>query len=256
MATSKLRIDERLVVDGLAPSRSHAQRLIMAGSVLVDGQRCDKASRTVTAEQVVTLAAREPFVSRAGRKLDNGLRTFAGTMEQQGLSVAGKRALDLGASTGGFTDCLLQRGATHVVAVDVGYGQLDARLRDDPRVTVMERTNARYLTPEDLPYAADVVVCDASFISLRTLLPGPLGTLAPGAWGILLIKPQFEAGPKRMRAHGKGGVIRDAEVRAEVVVEVQAGLRALGLELLELAEADPPGPKGNIEYVQLCRWPG
>lgn len=247
------RIDERLVRDGLAPSRSHAQKLVMAGSVLIDGQRCDKSSRPVKPEQGVELVAREPYVSRAGRKLAGGLDRFSGLLDEHALSVSGAHAIDLGSSTGGFTDCLLQRGASGVIAVDVGYGQLHPTLRQDERVVVMERTNARHLTPEDLPWAPDLLVCDASFISLRTLLPGPLACMAQSWWGIVLIKPQFEAGTARMRKFGRGGVIRDDDVRQEVLQEVVLGLEGLGIAVLATHEAEPKGPKGNTEYVALIR---
>jgi 23S rRNA (cytidine1920-2'-O)/16S rRNA (cytidine1409-2'-O)-methyltransferase len=250
------RIDERLVADGLVESRSLAQRLLMAGSVRVDGQLVDKASTKVRADQVVELVARAPFVSRGGEKLANALRSHEAAITERGWTIEGARAIDVGASTGGFTDCLLQRGAAHVVAVDVGYGQLHASLRDDPRVTNLERTNARHLQPADLPYAPDLLVCDASFIPLVTVLPGAIAAMERGGWwGVLLVKPQFEAGRDRMNRHGRKGVLVDEQVREQVRDEAVASVRSLGVEVIAVERAHPPGPKGNVEYVALVRGP-
>jgi 23S rRNA (cytidine1920-2'-O)/16S rRNA (cytidine1409-2'-O)-methyltransferase len=255
MAAS-IRIDERLVRDGLVESRSLAQRLLMAGSIRVDGQLVDKASTKVRDEQVVDVIARSPFVSRGGEKLANALDSHAATIERLGLTIDGARAIDIGASTGGFTDCLLQRGARHVIAVDVGYGQLHAKLRDEPRVTMMERTNARHLQPDDLPYAPELLVCDASFIPLATVLPATISAMEPsGWWGVLLIKPQFEAGRERMNRHGRKGVLVDVAVREQVRDEAVESIRSMGVEVLAVEQAHPPGPKGNIEYVALVRGP-
>ncbi|MCW2928613.1 MAG: hemolysin [Thermoleophilia bacterium] len=251
-----MRLDERLVHDGLVESRSLAQRLVMAGSVRVDGQVVDKSSAKVRDGQVLTVDAGPPFVSRGGEKLENALVDHAGRIEAEGFRVEGAHAIDIGASTGGFTDCLLQRGAAHVVAVDVGYGQLHQRLRAHERVTMMERTNARHLTREDLPFAPDLIVCDASFIPLATVLPATIAAMSPqGWWGVLLCKPQFEAGRDRMNRHGRKGVLTDVDVRAQVVEETVASVRSMGVDVLDVVQAHPPGPKGNIEYVLLVRGP-
>lgn len=254
---SSMRIDERLVRDGLAESRTLAQRLVMAGSVRIDGQVAAKPSSPVRDAQDVSVDAGPPFVSRGGEKLENALVDLAAEIAQHGFVVEGAEAIDIGASTGGFTDCLLQRGARHVVAVDVGYGQLHQRMREDARVTVMERTNARHLTPELLPYAPDLIVCDASFISIATVLPATFACMrAEGWWGVLLCKPQFEAGRDRMNRHGRKGVLVDEDVRATVVEETVASIRGLGVEVLQVVQAHPPGPKGNIEYCLLVRGGG
>jgi 23S rRNA (cytidine1920-2'-O)/16S rRNA (cytidine1409-2'-O)-methyltransferase len=255
MATT--RIDERLVELGLAESRSQAQRLLMAGSVRVDDQLVDKASAKVREDQAIEVVAGSPFVSRGGEKLENALTDHADRIAAEGFEVTGARAVDIGASTGGFTDCLLQRGAAHVAAVDVGYGQLHQRLRTDERVTNIERTNARHLAPGDLPYAPNLLVCDASFIPLATVLPATIALMdqAEGWWGILLCKPQFEAGRERMNRHGRKGVLTDEDVRAQVVEETVESVRAMGVEVLDVVQAHPPGPKGNIEYALLVRGP-
>ncbi len=242
-----------MVADGLAASRSVAQRLILAGTVRVDGTRVDKAGAQVRADQVVSVDAPPQFVSRGGDKLANGLASFAEIMHKLALDVRGALAIDIGASTGGFTDCLLQHGASRVIAVDVGYGQLHPRLRNDERVVVMERTNARHLTPEQVPYAPDLMVCDASFIPLRTVLPGPLACMRHGFWGLILCKPQFEAGRERMAAAGKKGVITDAAVRQQILDESLVSIRDLGMVVEGVEEARPRGPKGNVEYVVLVR---
>ncbi len=248
---ARQRLDERVVKDGLAPSRSVAQRLILAGSVRVDGTRVDKAGTQIRDDQVVSVDQPPRFVSRGGDKLDNGITSFAELMDELGLQIDGVRAIDIGASTGGFTDCLLQRGAVSVIAVDVGYGQLHPTLRSDPRVTVMERTNARHLTPDALPYAPTMMVCDASFIPLRTVLPAPIACMEPGFFGIVLCKPQFEAGRERLAAGGKKGVITDESMRANILDETLDSLRSLGLRVEGVEEASPRGPKGNVEYVVL-----
>ncbi len=250
---SRRRLDERVTADGLADSRSIAQRLILAGTVRVDGQRVDKSGTLVRDDQVVTVDAPPRFVSRGGEKLDNGFAHFGQLMDQLGLAVDGARAIDIGASTGGFTDCLLQRGASSVIAVDVGYGQLHQRLRTDDRVVVMERTNARHLTAEMLPWAPNLIVCDASFIPLGTVLPAPLSCMEQNFFGIILCKPQFEAGRARLAQGGKRGVITDVGLRDEIVSETHDTLCNLGLEVLDVAEAHPRGPKGNVEYVMLVR---
>ncbi|MBC7461276.1 MAG: TlyA family RNA methyltransferase [Thermoleophilia bacterium] len=249
-----IRIDERLVRDGLVDSRSLAQRLVMAGSVRIDGQVAAKASSPVRDNQEVAVDQGPPFVSRGGEKLENALVDLEADIAAYDFVIDGAHAIDIGASTGGFTDCLLQRGAAHVVAVDVGYGQLHQRLRSDPRVTMMERTNARHLTPDVLPYAPDLIVCDASFISISTVLPATFACMRrEGWWGVLLCKPQFEAGRARMNKHGRKGVLTDVDVRATVVDETVAAIRGLGVEVLKVVQAHPPGPKGNVEYCLLVR---
>src|SRR5262245_11545890 len=231
------RLDERVVRDGLAESRAKAQALILAGRVFVDGARVDKAGQAVATDAAVRVA--EPaqrFVSRGGEKL-------AGALDDLGLDPSGRLCLDLGASTGGFTDCLLQRGARGVIAVDVGHGQLDAKLRGDPRVRVVERTNARFLAPPDVPEPVELVTIDVSFISATLLLPR-LAELAPRADWLVMVKPQFEVGRERV---GKGGVVRDPADRAAAVARVRAAAEALGWQARGEAESRLPGPKGNRE---------
>jgi 23S rRNA (cytidine1920-2'-O)/16S rRNA (cytidine1409-2'-O)-methyltransferase len=239
-----MRLDQLLHRRGLFDSREKARRAIMAGLVEVDGRRVDKAG-TPTAEDaslhVVDVA--EPFVSRGGRKLAPALDHF-------GLDPAGWVCLDVGASTGGFTDCLLQRGARRVYAVDVGYGQLDLKLRQDPRVVVMERCNARHLRPSDLPERCDLITVDVSFISLTKVAPALLVHLKPTGRLLTLVKPQFEAGRRQV---GKGGVVRDPEVRRRVIEERVAELAELGLEPLGTFDSPVTGPKGNREAFALFR---
>ena len=237
------RLDERLVREGLAPTRSKAQALILAGRVRVDGACVDKAGHAVRAEAAVTLAGDERrYVSRGGEKL-------AGALADLGVDPAGKTCLDIGASTGGFTDCLLQHGARFVVAVDVGRGQLDAKLRADPRVRALERTNARFLARADVTEAIELVTLDASFISATLILPR-LAELAPRAEWLVLVKPQFELGPERV---GKGGVVRDDADRAAAAERVRAAAEALGYVLRGQADSRLPGPKGNREiFLRLA----
>lgn len=236
------RLDERVVREGLAETRSRAQALILAGRVLVDDTPAEKAGQAVAADAVVRVRGEERrFVSRGGEKL-------AGALADLGIDPAGKVCLDLGASTGGFVDCLLQHGAAAVVAVDVGYGQLAARLRSDPRVRVLERTNARHLTAEALPEgeAIELVTMDVSFISAALLLPR-LPELAPHAEWLVLVKPQFEVGRERV---GKGGVVRDDADRAAAAAGVARAAEALGYAPRGQAESRLPGPKGNREIFQ------
>lgn len=231
--------------EGLAESRSRAQALILSGVVLVDDVPVDKAGARVADAAVIRLRGGGPprFVSRGGEKL-------AGALEDLGLDAAGLVCLDVGASTGGFTDCLLQAGARHVVALDVGHGQIHERLRQDPRVTVHERTNARALTREHLPEPVDWIVADVSFISLRLLLPRFVA-VAPDAEWILLVKPQFEVGRDRV---GKGGVVRDDEDRAAAVEAVVEAAAEHGYALAGRADSRLAGPKGNREvFVHLRR---
>jgi 23S rRNA (cytidine1920-2'-O)/16S rRNA (cytidine1409-2'-O)-methyltransferase len=229
---SKKRLDVLLVERGLAESRAQAQALVMAG--LVPGH--SKAGEQVDEAAPLEVEAPPPYVSRAGHKLANALDAF-------GVDPAGLDCLDLGASTGGFTDVLLQRGATRVIALDVGHGQLHPRLRADPRVVVMERTNARAL--DSLPFAPELVTCDVSFISVRLALPPALRLAAPGWQALVLVKPQFEAGP----ADVPKGVVRDAAVHRRVLLEVAAAAPGWGAAVLGLVDSGLPGPKGNREFV-------
>ena len=239
-----MRLDQLLVDRGLFPSREQARRAVMAGIVTVDGRRVDKAGTDVPATvHLEVQGPKEPFVSRAGRKLAHALDHFE-------VDPAGKVCLDVGASTGGFTDCLLQRGAIRVYAVDVGYGQLDQRLRNDPRVVVMERINARHLAPDALPEKCQLVTIDVSFISLTKVVPALLPHLEPGGLLLPMIKPQFEAG---RGAVGKGGILRDEEVREQVVRGCAAELAGLGLELLGLHDSPVHGTGGNREAFALLR---
>jgi 23S rRNA (cytidine1920-2'-O)/16S rRNA (cytidine1409-2'-O)-methyltransferase len=240
------RLDERVVRDGLAATRSKAQALILAGRVFVNGARADKAGQPVPEDAELRVSEPERrYVSRGGDKL-------AGALDDLGLSPAGKTCLDLGASTGGFSDCLLQRGASKVVAVDVGYGQLDAKLRDDPRVRVLERTNARLLEPADVPEGVELVTVDVSFISVTLLLPR-IAEIAPRAELLVMVKPQFEVGRERV---GKGGVVRDDADRAAAVERVRAAAEALGYVARGEAESRLPGPKGNREVFLWMGPPG
>jgi 23S rRNA (cytidine1920-2'-O)/16S rRNA (cytidine1409-2'-O)-methyltransferase len=244
---AKERLDQLVVAQGLAASRAKAQALILAGEVFAGETRLDKPGTLVAVETALRLKTTGPsYVSRGAHKLIAGLDAFA-------IAPAGKLCLDIGASTGGFTEVLLERGASRVVAVDVGHGQLDWRLRTDPRVVVLERTNARHLTAEALPGAPQLVVCDASFIGLRTVLPAALGLAAPAAELVALIKPQFEAGPE---AVGKGGVVRDAAVHEAVCASVRDWLEAtLGWTVLGLVPSPILGPKGNREFLIGARKP-
>jgi len=245
---SRMRVDQRMVDLGLAPSRAKAQALIMAGSVYAGDTRVDKAGTLVDAEMELRLKGEEsPYVSRGGIKLDGALRAF-------GVDPTGLRCMDVGASTGGFTDCLLQRGATSVCAVDVGYGQLAHKLRTDPRVNVMERTNARTLKPEDIGGQVDLIVVDASFISLVKLGEGMARCLRPGGTLVALVKPQFEAG--REEASRGNGVIRDPGVRARAIQSAVDGLSDLGFEILGQCDSPITGPKGNLEAFVHARLVG
>ena len=229
---------------GLAETRARAQALLLAGRVFSGERRLDKPGLRVAHDIALTVrGAEHPWVSRGGQKLDHALAHFA--IDPRGLT-----ALDIGASTGGFTDVLCQRGARRVYAVDVGYGQLDPRLRGDPRVRVLERTNARYLTPDHVPEEIDLVVCDASFIGLRTILPAPLALAAPGARLVALVKPQFEAGRGRV---GKGGIVRDNAVHEEVCESVRDWLQARGWPVIGLTESPITGRDGNVEFLIAAR---
>ena len=234
---TRVRLDALLAERGLYPSRSRAAASVLAGEVRVDGRRAEKAGELVRPDADVAVAAERTYVSRGGVKLANAL-------DARGLDVAGRCALDLGASTGGFTDCLLQRGAAAVVAVDVAYGELAWALRTDPRVHVLERVNARALTPADLPYRPDLAVADLSFISLTKVLPALLGVVAATFDALVMVKPQFEVGRERI---GKGGVVRAAADRRAALVTVAEVARALGAAVLGFASSGLPGPKGNRE---------
>jgi 23S rRNA (cytidine1920-2'-O)/16S rRNA (cytidine1409-2'-O)-methyltransferase len=236
----RVRLDQLLVERGLAATRSAARGLIMAGEVEVGGVVVDKAGAPIATNATLALRERPRFVSRAGEKLAHALDAFA-------IDVSGCRALDVGASTGGFVDCLLQRGALEVIALDVGYGQLDQRLRTDARVHVIERLNARYLTTDQLPYAADLLTADVSFISLEKVLPAVVATLAPAFDAIVLVKPQFEAGRERV---GKGGIVRDPTVHRDVLVRFTDFVaKAMGLDILGVVDSGLPGTGGNREFV-------
>jgi 23S rRNA (cytidine1920-2'-O)/16S rRNA (cytidine1409-2'-O)-methyltransferase len=243
-ASRRLRLDQVLVERGLAPSRERAQALIMAGLVRVDGAAVRKAGKSVhEASSVEVIAAEHPWVSRGGVKL-------AGALDVFGTAVAGKRCLDVGASTGGFTHVLLERGAATVLALDVGRGQLDWRLRNDSRVTVMEGVNARRLAPADLPGPFDLVTVDVSFISLRLVLPALLPFLAEEGELVALVKPQFEVGKGQV---GRGGVVRDAALRERVILDVLAAAAGLGLECLGRTPSPIRGPAGNLEELVWLR---
>jgi len=240
----KQRADLALVERGLADSRTRAQALILAGLVFSGEQRVSKAGDLIKADQPLDLRGQDhPWVSRGGLKLDHAIAHF-------GLSPAGLTCLDVGASTGGFTDVLLHHGATKVFAVDVGHGQLAWKLRNDQRVVVMERVNARYLTTEQIPDPIQAIVCDASFIGLRTVLPAPLALAAPGAWAVTLIKPQFEVGP----AIAKGGVVRDPAVHDRVCAEIRDWWSQLpGWQVLGIEASPILGPEGNREFLIAAR---
>ncbi len=240
------RIDQLLVKRGLAESRERAQALILGGKVFVGDHRVEKAGGRVEPDAPIEVRGELPYVSRGGVKLAAALDAF-------GLSVAGATALDAGASTGGFTDCLLQRGARRVYAVDVGYGQLAWKARADPRVVVMDRTNLRFLAPEALPEKPDLATLDLSFISLRTVLPVLARLLAPGARVVALVKPQFEVGKGKV---GKGGVVRDEVLQREAVAGVVAAAREAGFEHLDTAASPLPGSSGNREFFVLLKLAG
>lgn len=236
----KKRLDVLLVEKGYADSRTKAQAIIMSGLVYVDGQKADKPG--ISYEESVELEVRNgacPYVSRGGLKLEKALRDF-------GVDPTGYVCSDSGASTGGFTDCLLQQGASKVFAIDVGYGQLDWKIRSDPRVVVMERTNVRYVTPEDLGEPLDLSVIDVSFISLKIVLPVIKTFLKPTGQVLCLIKPQFEAGRDKV---GKKGVVRDPAIHKEVLDDFVALANELEFTILGLTFSPVKGPEGNIEFL-------
>ena len=239
--SDKKRVDVALVERGLAQSREKAQALVMSGVVYIGENKVDKASAQVTPEdELIVRQTGTGYVSRGALKLEKGLTVF-------GVEVKDRVAMDLGASTGGFTDVLLQNGAAHVYAIDVGYGQLDWKLRNDPRVTVMERTNARYLTADDLPLRPTLGVMDVSFISITKILPAAAAIMGENGEFISLIKPQFEAGRDRV---GKKGVVRDAQVHLDVVKEILHFIDAdMGWTAQNLSFSPIKGPEGNIEFL-------
>ena len=239
--SDKKRVDVALVERGLAQSREKAQALVMSGVVYIGENKVDKASAQVTPEdELIVRQTGTGYVSRGALKLEKGLAVF-------GVEAKGRVAMDLGASTGGFTDVLLQNGAAHVYAIDVGYGQLDWKLRNDPRVTVMERTNARYLTADDLPLRPTLGVMDVSFISITKILPAAAAIMGENGEFISLIKPQFEAGRDRV---GKKGVVRDAQVHLDVVKEILHFINAdMGWTAQNLSFSPIKGPEGNIEFL-------
>jgi 23S rRNA (cytidine1920-2'-O)/16S rRNA (cytidine1409-2'-O)-methyltransferase len=236
------RLDLIIVEKGLAASRERARGLIMSGGVLVNGQVVDKPGAAVAADSRIEFRSEAlPYVSRGGLKLEGALKHFA-------LQVHGCACLDVGAATGGFTDCLLQQGASRVYAVDVGYGQLAWSLRKDPRVVVIERTNIRHMPGECVPQAVDLITIDVSFISLKIVVPAVLKFLKPGGRLLVLIKPQFEVGKGQV---GKGGVVRDAEQHSRVIVELTLFFRSLGLECSRAVPSSIVGSKGNKEFFML-----
>ena len=245
----KSRLDALLVDRGLFETRSRAAAAVIAGEVRLgeERRRADKPGQMVQPDVPVAVAEGPRYASRGGVKLANALRAF-------GLDVAGRCALDVGASTGGFTDCLLQEGAARVIALDVAYGELHWRIRNDPRVTVLERRNARSLVRDDLPYAPDLIVADVSFVSLRKALPAPIACAAD-AWDCLaMIKPQFEVGRERV---GKGGVVRSADDRRSALVDVACWAReSTGATVIGFASSGLPGPAGNQETFVWLAEPG
>jgi 23S rRNA (cytidine1920-2'-O)/16S rRNA (cytidine1409-2'-O)-methyltransferase len=236
----RIRIDKLLVERGLAESREKAQAMVMAGEVLAAGQKIDKAGQTVPADVEIRLLSEKPkYVSRAGQKLEAALDAFS-------IDVAGKICLDVGSSTGGFTDCLLQHGAQRVYAVDVGTAQLHWNIRQDPRVIVNENVNARYLSKEIVPEPVDFACCDVSFISVTLILPALPPLLRPEAGLVVLVKPQFEAGRGQV---GKGGIVRDPQQHREAVEKVRAAMLAIGFAQVQEIESPILGAEGNKEFL-------
>lgn len=238
MSAPRLRIDQLLVERGLAESRERAQALVMAGYVLVDGEKARKPGQAVKRDSLLELTQRLPFVSRGGLKL-------AGALDYFGVDVAGRVCVDIGASTGGFTDCLLQRGAARVYAVDVGAGQLDWKLRNDARVVVKEGLNARYLTREDIGEPADLLTCDVSFISVTMILPAATPLLKPEGAMIVLVKPQFEVGRGQV---GKGGIVKDPALHQAACVRIEDAVRGRGFRTA-MMESPILGAEGNREFL-------
>lgn len=242
---TKKRLDHLLIDRGLVESRARAQALIMAGKVYSGEERLSKAGQMVKEDIALSIRGEDhPWVSRGGLKLVRAIEAFA-------IDPKGFVAIDVGASTGGFTDVLLTHGAARIYAVDVGHGQLAWKLRQNPAVVVLERTNARTLTAEQIPEPADIVVCDASFIGLELVLPAALSLTRPGAWAVALIKPQFEVGKGRV---GKGGVVRDPALHEEVCTRIQNWFSSLpGWHVEGIVESPIKGPEGNIEFLIAAR---
>lgn len=240
----KCRVDQLLVTRGLAESRARAQALVMAGLVFIGDNKVDKPGQQVAHDTAMTVRGRDhPWVSRGGIKLAHAIEHF-------GLDPAGATAMDIGSSTGGFTDVLLQKGAEHVFCVDSGTNQLAWKLREDPRVTVLEQLSARLLTRDHIDLPCNWVVCDASFISLAKVLDVPLQLAAPQCQLVALIKPQFEVGREEV---GKGGVVRDSSLHARVCDEVQAWIEGLGWQVQGIATSPITGPQGNVEFLIAAR---
>ncbi len=240
MGDEKARLDVALTLRGLAPSREKAQAMILSGTILLNGKRADKASLPVLpGDELAVKGAAHPYVSRGGLKLEKAMGAFS-------VHAQGVVALDIGASTGGFTDVLLRAGAKKVYAVDVGYGQLDWALRNDPRVVVMERTNARLLTRESFSERPSLCVMDVSFISIRLILPAIAAIIGPEGRCVTLVKPQFEAGRGRV---GKKGVVREAETHREVLTEIHAFVEGMGWNVYGGDYSPVTGPEGNIEFL-------
>jgi 23S rRNA (cytidine1920-2'-O)/16S rRNA (cytidine1409-2'-O)-methyltransferase len=233
----RVRLDSLLAERGLFESRSRAAAAVLAGDVRLEGRPASKAGQLVDPGVAIEVAAPPPYVSRGGVKLANALDAL-------GVPVGGRECLDVGASTGGFTDCLLQRGAAHVVALDVAYGELDYRLRSDARVTVIERVNARALRPDQLPYRPSLVVMDLSFISLAKVLPAVIACVDDAFDCLAMVKPQFEVGKGHV---GKGGVVRDPALRRSAIAAVAASAAELGCAVMGFAPSGLPGPAGNLE---------
>ena len=241
----KTRLDKLLCEKGLVESRERAKAVILEGSVLVNGIVVDKAGALVRPDDELAVVNKMPFVRRGGLKLEHAIRFFD-------IDVNGKTAMDVGASTGGFTDCLLQHGARKVYAIDVGYGQFSWILRTDERVVLFEKTNIRYLDKDLIFDQIDIAVIDVSFISLLKVIPNVLGFLKPAGVIVALIKPQFEAGRKDV---GKGGVVRNEEKRLEIVENIKAETEKMGLEILGVTPSPVKGPKGNVEYLLYLKKP-
>ena len=239
----KTRLDVEMARRGLANSRESARRLVMAGMVRVNSRPAAKPDLQVTPDAQIAVSKGTDYASRGAYKLLAALDHFA-------IRVEGRLALDVGASTGGFTDVLLKRGAARVIALDVGYGQLDLRLRNDPRVTVMDRTNVRFVKPGDLPYRPDLIVIDTSFISLKLVIPAVLKLAAPCAEIVALVKPQFEVGKGKV---GKGGVVRDEELRQQALEAILSFARESGLEVAGAIDSPLKGPAGNREFLAVMK---
>ena len=240
MSGKKERLDILLVEKGIFTSRERAKTSIMAGKIFVDGQRVDKAGEKVSVDADIIFKGQEiPYVSRGGLKLEKAMKEF-------GISLENKTCMDIGASTGGFTDCMLQNGAKKVFSIDVGYGQFAWKLRTDPRVVCMERTNIRYVTPDDIGEPVDFASIDVSFISLKKIMPATINLLSNEGEVVALIKPQFEAGKEKV---GKKGVVRDINVHKEVVKSIVDYLYSESLNILSVSYSPIKGPEGNIEYL-------